>query len=140
MDKGWKFTGKASLIIAVAIATFMSVGALFNPSISNNSYLLFVLVVLGSVFGLTNIEQKNIYEFITATLFLSIAASYKLATGEKVLTFFNVIVQNLGNVLNDLLSKIIFILIPAAIIISIKAIVKFGWAKNTDLNNHKKGE
>jgi len=104
------FVGSWAFLIGVILAVILGLLGNFGP------VWIIVLVIIGLIVGLLNVNEKEVMPFLMSGIVLIIASAF----GGSV--FYNV--QTLGNVLDALL----IIFIPAVIIVAIKNV--FNLAEN----------
>jgi len=82
------------------------------PKLSGVEWVAIVLVILGIIVGLLNIEDKNVTLFLVATItFLATSASLNA-------------LPVLGDILRTIITNFIHFVSPAALIVSIVAIIR----------------
>lgn len=110
--------GHYAFLVGVLLAFVL---ALFSTKLGNEttSALLLLLIVLGVIVGFLNITAKEMTEFLIAAIALIVMGSISAAF---------VVVDNyivgLGTILDAVLSYIAIFVAPAALIVSIKAIIE----------------
>lgn len=110
--------GHYAFLVGVLLAFVL---ALFSTKLGNEttSALLLLLIVLGVIVGFLNITAKEMTEFLIAAIALIVMGSISAAF---------VVVDNyivgLGTIIDAILSYIAIFVAPAALIVSIKAIIE----------------
>jgi uncharacterized membrane protein len=109
-----KELGKWSFIagIVLAIVAGLVPGAMLGTAAD---WIVPVLLVLGVVVGLINIQQKHVHDFLVATIAL-------LATGAVPW----VAIPLVGAYVGAVVAKIASFVAPAAVIVALKAIYEIG--------------
>jgi len=103
--------GSWSFIIGLAIAVLVG---LFTEA---TGVIVTILVVLGVIVGLLNVTDKEVTSFLLASATLMLAGGANLAS-----------IPVIGSILTRVLSNIVVLVAPAAIIVAVKAI--YGLAKD----------
>jgi hypothetical protein len=91
------------------------VGGLFS-SLSQNTAIVTILIILGLIVGLLNITAKEIMLFLVATIAL-------IVTGR---VFGSLTLLSIGKHLDQILSLVATLMAPAAIVAAIKALWAVG--------------
>ena len=84
--------------------------------------VIWVLAVLGLVVGLINIALKDEVPFLIAALVLLVAAGHLSFS----LTLIPAIGEYVGTIIESILQYVIVFVSPAAIVVALKAIYRFG--------------
>jgi len=105
--------GNWSFIIGLIIAVLVG---LFTEA---QGWIVAVLVILGIIIGLLNITDKETHGFLVASIALIVAGM-----GGEFLEAIPVI----GSILNRILTNFVILVVPAAIVVSVKVI--YGLAGN----------
>lgn len=110
--------GHYAFLVGVLLAFVL---ALFSTKLGNEttSALLLLLIVLGIIVGFLNITSKEMTEFLIAAIALIVMGS--ISTAFVVVDNY---VAGLGTILDAVLSYIAIFVAPAALIVSIKAIIE----------------
>ena len=87
------------------------------PSISQSTWISTVLIILGLVVGLLNIADKNVNLFLLATITF-------IATSTSINSL-----PVLGDVFRDIFRNLIHFVSPAALVVSIVAIIRVSNSK-----------
>jgi hypothetical protein len=104
------FAFLAGLIISIIFALI--------PGLDVANWVPFVLLILGIVVGLLNIEDKDIGLFLIASIVLIATSATPLNT-----------LPIIGNLLNKVVLNFVTFVSPAALIVSIVAIIKIANSK-----------
>ncbi|HLD02473.1 MAG TPA: hypothetical protein VJC07_02120 [Candidatus Nanoarchaeia archaeon] len=109
--------GKTLFYIGVLIAAILGIGNAINARWAANEWVALLLVVVGLVVGFMNIEAKEGAGFLLAAVAFVIAA----ALGN--LMAFNTLIPKIGSFLQGTIGNIALIVAPAALVVSLKAII-----------------
>lgn len=110
--------GKWAFIVGVVLALIIGVGTGLGETWGENMWLTLLLVTLGLIVGFVNITMKEVEGFLLATVALLIANSANIAV-------IDVLVPKLGLILQGIITNIIVIVAPAALIVSLRAVYKY---------------
>ncbi|MBI5397887.1 hypothetical protein HZB03_00345 [Candidatus Woesearchaeota archaeon] len=80
-----------------------------------NSWIVLVLLVLGVVVGLLNIQAKEVSEFLVAVIALLLAGSANVLV-------LNTVAAPVGTILHAVLTYIKVFVAPAAVVVALKAV------------------
>ncbi len=119
--------GHYSFLVGVILALVLG---LFSEEISSASAswslrIMFVLVILGLIVGLLNIQHKEMTEFLLAAIALMIVAP---AMNVVSLTLDKFVLGS-GSFLRSMLSYLIIFIVPAVLIVAVKVIVELAEEK-----------
>ena len=103
---------------AFLLGLLLSVIFALIPSINTANWVPIVLLVLGIIIGLLNIEDKNISLFLIASIVLIATSSTPLHT-----------LPLIGSFLEKLILNFVNFVMPAALIVSIVAIIRIANSK-----------
>ena len=111
--------GHYSFLVGVILALVLG---LFSEQISATWSLriMFVLVILGLIVGLLNIQHKEMSEFLIASIALMVVAP---AMNVVALTLDKFVLGS-GAYLRSMLSYLIIFIVPAILIVAVKVIVE----------------
>ncbi len=98
---------------AFLLGILISIAFALIPGLDATNWVPFVLLILGIIVGLLNIEDKDIQLFLIASIVL-------IATSATPLNTLPVV----GSILNRLIINFVTFVSPAALIVSIVAIIK----------------
>ena len=105
-----RMIGKWSFIIGVLLAIIAGI----VPQLQTAT-VAWVFVILGLIIGLLNIAEKETTEFLVAAIALMTVGAAGLAT-----------VKYVGSYIQVILTNIIVIVAPAALIVALKAVYSIG--------------
>ena len=105
--------GSWAFILGVIIAIIAGLAA--GAVTSYAGIILLVLVVLGLIVGFLNIGDKEVQPFLIAAIAI-------MAVGAANLASLNTIVPTLGTVLSAMVQNIAAFVMPAALIVALKAV------------------
>jgi hypothetical protein len=101
-----------AFIIGLCIAIIAGV----SGSLSENTAIITVLIIIGLIVGFLNITSKEITLFLVATIAL-------IVTGH---VFGSITVLHIGRYLDQILTMVATLMAPAAVVASIKALWAVG--------------
>ena len=110
--------GKWAFIIGAVLAIIMGIGVGLGQAWGANAWLILLLVVLGLVVGFVNITAKEVSGFLVAAIALLAANTANLAAA-------NTLVPKLGSILAGIISNVILVVAPAALIVALRAVYGF---------------
>ena len=87
------------------------------PSVNSESWVAIVLIILGLIVGLLNIEDRNISLFLISSIAFVVTSTSLNA------------LPVIGNVLGGILTDFVQFVTPAALVVSIVAIVRVSNSK-----------
>jgi|TARA_B100001964_G_C13769185_1_gene395242 hypothetical protein len=102
MDK----VGSWAFIVGLVVAIIFGI-----PSISAQSWVAPVLVILGLIIGFLNITEKEVSSFLIAAIALVVAGNANLSQ-----------VPAIGGFLSGILGNFVVLMAPAAVVVAVKAI------------------
>ena len=110
-----KELGKWCFLIGVIIALVIGIGSAVAgwPTGLAMNWLVLILVVLGLVVGFANISAKESTPFLLAAIALLIANTAGLAN-------LNTLIPKLGSVLAGIVSNLLIMVAPAALVVAVK--------------------
>lgn len=110
-----KELGKWCFIIGVIIALIIGIGAATVgwPTGVTLNWLILLLVVLGLIVGFANITAKEATPFLIAAVALLIANTAGLAN-------INTLIPYLGSILAGIVSNLLIMVAPAALVVAVK--------------------
>lgn len=113
-----KRVGHYAFLVGILLALVL---ALFSTALSNQvtSIMMLGLVVLGVLVGFLNITAKETTEFLVAAIALIVMASVS-----STLVIIDNYIRGLGSLMQSVLSFIAVFVVPAALIVAIKAIIQ----------------
>ncbi len=110
--------GKWAFIVGAVLALIMGIGAGLGEAWGANPWLKLLLVVLGLVVGFVNISMKEIQGFLLATVTLLVANSANIAV-------IDTLIPKLGLILQGMITNILVVVAPAALVVSLRAVYKY---------------
>lgn len=112
--------GKWSFLVGVLLALIMGLVAALSPGSLGQAqpWLLFLLLALGLVIGFVNITAKEVQGFLVASI------AVLVATGMAGLTN-TATVGALGMILQQVMSHVVLLVAPAALIVALRAVYGF---------------
>jgi ATP synthase protein I len=103
---------------AFLLGLLLSIIFALIPSINTSNWVPIVLLVLGIIIGLLNIEDKNITLFLLASIVLIATSATPLNT-----------LPIVGSFLQKLILNFVNFVMPAALIVSVVAIIRIANSK-----------
>ena len=110
--------GKWAFLIGVVIALIAGIGSGVGMAFGNNAWITALLVLAGLVVGFVNITVKETQAFLVAAIAVMIANVANL--GVLFPGF-----AALGAILAGIVSKIVVVVAPAALIVALRAVYGF---------------
>jgi len=87
------------------------------PSVNSESWVAITLIILGLIVGLLNIEDRNISLFLISSIAFVVTSTSLSA------------LPVIGNILNGILTDFVQFVTPAALVVSIVAIIRVSNSK-----------
>ncbi|MDD4251205.1 MAG: hypothetical protein PHX27_03370 [Candidatus ainarchaeum sp.] len=108
----------AGVIIAVLAGLVHAIDLLMGTTIMQGSigWVALILVILGLIVGFLNIHEKNVTDFLIATI--AVAMIGLVALGPAAL-----VVDPLVGLINTIVGNIVTLVAPAALIVGLKQII-----------------
>ena len=107
--------GYWAFIIGIVISILVGLFAPFIEGFGVMGWLPLVLVGLGLVVGLLNIGDKEINNFLIAVIAIAVVSSANISA-------FDLAIPTLGQILQAVVSNIRLFIMPAALVVALKAI------------------
>lgn len=110
--------GKWAFILGAVIAIIAGIGIGLNQAWANNVWISVLLVLAGLVVGIVNITAKEVQGFLIASIAVLVASTANLG---------NLIpgVLQLGAILAGIVSMLLMVVAPAALIVALRAVYGF---------------
>jgi len=113
----WSFV--IGMIVALVLGILSGVGVILGVTALN--WLTLLLVVLGLIIGFSNVTKKESTPFLIAAMALLIANTAGLSN-------INTMIPYLGSILEGIVSYLLVVVAPAALIVAVKAFYEFARA------------
>jgi len=113
----WSFI--IGIVVAVILGILSGVGVVLGTTALN--WLTLLLVVLGLIVGFSNVTKKESTPFLIAAMALLIANTAGLVN-------INTLIPYLGSILEGIVTYLLVVVAPAALIVAVKAFYEFARA------------
>ena len=110
--------GKWAFIVGAVLAVILGIGDGLNQAWAGNMWLLVLLIVAGLIVGIVNITAKEVEGFLVASIAVLVASTANLGALVPGL-------PQLGAILASIVSELMIVIAPAALIVALRAIYAF---------------
>ena len=112
--------GKWAFIVGIVLAIIMGIGAGLGQGWASNEWLLLLLLIAGLAVGIVNITAKEVQGFLIGAIAVLVTA-----VAANLMQINTLMIPKLGNILENIISMVVLVIAPAALIVALRAVYGF---------------